>query len=485
MALTAEVTDWASARGISRPTLEAFGVAGGTKVISGHEDSVIAFPYRRGGDLVNVKYRALSTKDFWQKQDGEQRFFNLDAALEGAGDIAYVVEGEIDALSLHEAGLPIGQILSVPGGAPAQENEDPFNETRYRFVLDGLEEGLSRVRRFVIATDNDAPGRALRNDLVRLFGLGRCAFIEWPDGIKDANEFILARGADALPDFLRQAQQEFPLPNFRRLSAVPERPPMTLWRPGFPEWESKLQFGSRCLSVITGQPGHGKTTMALQLWHQIARDYGIQIAFASYETFANPEARRVIRQFYSGTQERNMTDDETAAADQWIDEHFFWADDDRFPTIHRLLSDFEALVVRHNVKALVIDPWNKLEASKPDRMPETEWIGRCLDEIRTFAVQMNVHIQILAHPAKVDSTVRHKPPQLSDIAGSKHWDNKVDHGLCVFRPKTFEEGVRQTEAQLIVLKTRFNQLGHPCRLNVDYDIGAERYVSTDYRQAHE
>ena len=50
-----------------------------------------------------------------------------------------------------------------------------------RHVLDG-------AQRIVLATDNDAPGRALAADLARRLGPERCWQVVWPIERKDANE---------------------------------------------------------------------------------------------------------------------------------------------------------------------------------------------------------------------------------------------------------------------------------------------------------
>jgi twinkle protein len=90
---------------------------------------------------------------------------------------------------------------------------------------------------------------------------------------------------------------------------------------------------------------------------------------------------------------------------------------------------------------------------------------------------------VVAHPAKGDFRSRDRRPELEDIAGSKHWDNIPDQGLSIYRPKVFEKGERKTEAQLFHLKARFEELGHECRLDLDYDLRSGRFRSTDFDQA--
>lgn len=63
------------------------------------------------------------------------------------------------------------------------------------------------------------------------------------------------------------------------------------------------------------------------------------------------------------------------------------------------------------------------------------------------AHDMNCHVQVIAHPSKMDSTRRGRVPELEEISGSKNWDNMVDQGFVVHRPRFFEDGVRQTETE--------------------------------------
>jgi twinkle protein len=81
----------------------------------------------------------------------------------------------------------------------------------------------------------------------------------------------------------------------------------------------------------------------------------------------------------------------------------------------------------------------------------------------------------------VDSARKEKAPTLDDISGSKNWDNMVDQGLVVHRPKFFDETGRKTEADFYCRKSRFEELGYPCRLKMDFDLNTGRYRSTDYR----
>jgi len=487
--LSANALAWAKDRGLSASTLERLGVVSGTASMppDGHKCEVIAFPYKSGAEVVNAKYRTLDGKAFRQREGGEQRFFNLDSVLNGEVEKIYIVEGEPDACALVEAGFDIATVLSVPNGAPAQSVESPDDADRYRYVREALQEGLGRFRQFVLLTDNDAPGQALRQDLVHLLGPARCLYVDWPAGVKDANDALVQWGPEDLRLFVQDGEKEWPVAGLYCLSEIPEPEPLTIWKPGFAEWENKLAFAPTKLSVCTGQPGHGKSTLMTEVWYRIARAYGITVCMASFETQAKPDHRRNIRSFMFGKLEKDLMDAEKAEADAWNDEHFRWlVHPEGRPSLRWILDTAEAAVVRSNARAIVLDPWNGIHHDIPDGMRETDYIGQALDNVMDFARDMRVHFQIIAHPAKSYSPEQRKfRPALEDIAGSKHWDNKPDQGLCVHRPVMFKDGERQTVAELHILKCRFPDLGYPCVLNLDYDLATGCYRSTDYAMRYE
>ena len=443
---------------------------------------VICLPYRRGAETVNIKFRAIADKKFKMRKGGELRFWNLDAVLAGDKKAAYIFEGEFDAMAAAEAGIDRSQILSVPNGAPQESSEEPAERDRYQFVTAALEEGLGAVERFIIATDSDGPGRALRQDLVNILGPARCWFIDWPHGTKDANELLIKGGPGELLDYLEGEPKEWPIDGLFKLSDMPEPPTLTTWETGFPEWEKKLRFAPGMLTVLTGHPGQGKTTIAAQIVFDICRRYGLKAALASFETNAKPHHRRNIRRFMFG--KWNLTNDECAIADRWNDEHLLWiSHPQRRPTFKWFMDLAEVAVIRHGVKIIVLDPWNKVESDRPADVRETDWIRDRLNEMLDFARNFGVLMLVLCHPSKGDQRTRDRRPELEDIAGSKHWDNIPDQGLSIYRPKVFDDGERKTEAQLFHLKTRFEELGYECRFDLKYDLSTGRFRSTDYEPA--
>jgi twinkle protein len=120
-----------------------------------------------------------------------------------------------------------------------------------------------------------------------------------------------------------------------------------------------------------------------------------------------------------------------------------------------------------------------LEASREPRESETDYIGRCLRELYNFAVDFDCHVQIIAHPAKSgDGYRRTDPPELEHIHGSKHWDNMVDQGFVVHRPRMFSDnGDRDFYTEVHHKKTRFDELGYPTKFGIEFQSDTGRFAT--------
>lgn len=468
-------------RGLTQRTLDKlgadFGMAFFPELDPPRQEYAIFFHY---GEF--WKARAVAEKTHVASKGFKVAFWNLDAVLKARPKTVYITEGELDAASLVEAGIPETSVLSVPNGAREKPADAPQELRGYSYVEDALRDGLAATKQFVWCGDMDDPGRALRADMVRLLGAARYRYVEWPEGCNDANATLLSEGADAVRDLVENGSLPWPVNGLYRLSGLPEPPAIITWSPGFPEWESKIKLAPTMLSVVTGHPNHGKTALFNQIWFNISQEYGVPICTASFETRPKPHIRRQLRALHSGKLELLMTDDEIAKADAWIEDHYHFAvHPDRRPSLEWLLDLAEVAVVRHGARVVQIDPWNRLEGQRREKERETDYIGRCLSGLYAFAQDMNCHVQIVAHPAKMDGHRRGDEPTLEDISDSKHWDNMPDQGFTVHRPSMFDKTERRTEAVLFQRKARYEELGYPCKLGLNYRLDIGRYVSTDYQ----
>jgi len=477
--LSAAATTFAASRSLSPQTLERLGVASGTVFFPelSRKSEGVFFKYADGW-----KARAVPEKAFIAGKGFKLSFWNLEAVLRASPSTVYITEGELDACALVEAGISQDQVLSVPNGAVEKPADEPDREARgYAYVLEALKAGLHKVKKFVWCGDMDGPGRSLRSDMAKILGVARFWFVDWPEGCKDANDVLKHEGRDFLREMVTDGSLQWPIDGLFKLSELPEPPALTLWNPGFPEWESKIRLAPRTMSVVTGHPGHGKTQLWTQIWFNIVRSYCIPIAVASFETRAKPHIQRYLRTLLTGKLEKNMDEMEKYKADKFIeDRYLFMVHPEGRPSLQWFMDMAEVAVVRHGVRIIQVDPWNRLEAARGKDQSETEYIGMCLRAMHGFAHDMNCHVQVLAHPAKMDGRRRGEAPGLEDISGSKNWENMVDQGFVVHRPELFDGATRKTGAVLLQKKARFEELGYPCALHLDFKPEIGKYVSADY-----
>src|SRR5690606_4129586 len=85
---------------------------------TGKEMNCIVFPYFKGGELVNTKFRDAK-KNFKLHSGAELIWWNYDALTRFEEVI--IVEGEMDALSVIQAGFD--NVISVPNGASTGKME--------------------------------------------------------------------------------------------------------------------------------------------------------------------------------------------------------------------------------------------------------------------------------------------------------------------------------------------------------------------------
>ncbi|XP_008445790.1 primase homolog protein isoform X2 [Cucumis melo] len=199
-----ELISYFSMRMISQETLERNVVM---QVVG--RQVAIAFTYRQNGQLVGCKYRTMD-KRFWQEKGTAKFLYGIDDINDA--DELIIVEGEMDKLSVEEAGFL--NCISVPGGAPSKVSTDTIppieKDSAYQYLW-GCKDYLDKVSRIILATDSDVPGQALAEELARRLGKHRCWRVDWPykDGFnrfKDANEVLVHLGPDALKNAIQDAK---------------------------------------------------------------------------------------------------------------------------------------------------------------------------------------------------------------------------------------------------------------------------------------
>jgi len=458
---------WFDGRGITQETLKEMKISEGEEYMPqiGDKVNTLQFNYFRGGRLVNVKYRD-KRKNFKMYKDAEKILYNVDGII--GQDVIYICEGEIDALTLIQAGY--NSAVSVPAGANAGNNNTSY--------LDSVTDLLEDVKEIVLCTDNDTAGIALRNQLAARLGAEICSKTEYPEGCKDINEVQTKYGTYKVQDVIEKRK---PMPVEGVFSAVDFKDELddiylNGLQPGFTigdHLDKHLTFEPGRLYVVTGIPGHGKSEYIDFVVERLNGLHGMKVGYFSPENHPISLHISKLIEKIAGTSfsKETMLEDEYSRARERVNDNFFFINPDDNYELDTIIDKAKYLVFRKGIKVLVIDPWNKIEHQISAGITETNYVSKMLDKVLTFARQRNIIVFLVAHPRKLNKLdKKYEVPTLYDISGSANFYNKTDFGFTVYRD--YENNLVSVHVQ----KVKFKHLGSEGVVGYKYERASGRFT---------
>jgi twinkle protein len=465
------------ARGFDAELLVRLGVHSSDKL----GGDCVVIPFIRNGVRVNRKFRTISgDKRFCQDAGAPKCFWNVDVIGDDtlADQPLVITEGEFDAMAAIQCGF--ARTVSVPDGAPPEAIGDNPNSAKYAFI-ENAPQALRDLREIILATDGDGAGNALMNDLALRLGKGRCKWVRYPVGCKDLNDALAKFGVRGVTETIARAQW-IAVDGVYRMS---ELPPLQANKPhstGIATFDQHYRMRLGDLCIVTGIPGHGKTTFVNEICCRAAELYGWHSTFASFEQMPQGDHRRALRTFFNKRRVISQTDEQIASADEWIDQNFAFIvpseDDD--VTLAWTLERCATAVIRYGSRIVVIDPWNEMDHVRPPDMSLTEYTGFAIKQFRKFARKYRVHLVVCAHPVKQRKTEDgvFAPPTLYDISDSAHWYNKADVGIVVHR-------VDEVRTIIRVAKSRYHDdIGVPGEISGTFNPEMARYTILEKPQSY-
>ncbi len=448
--ITSKVFKWFESRGISQKTLDDLMVTEGPEFMpqTGKSENTIHFNYIIGDELINVKYRD-GRKNFKLYKGAEKVFYNINSIV--GFDSCVITEGEMDVLALHEAGIT--NAISVPNGATLNSNNLDY--------LDNCIDYFEDKEKVILAVDNDEPGQALQQELIRRLGAEVCFLTTFED-CKDANEYLIKYGKDKLVNRIEGARP-VPLEKVTTLKDIEDEITDFVkngFKPGYqigiPNFDSIFSTYTGQFITVTGIPSSGKSDFVDQMVVGYNQRYEWKTAFASPENAPTYlHAHKLMRKVWQDMPTRNdIGTDKWNQVAEHVNDNFFFIDMERY-TLESVLRKGAELVKRKGIKCLVIDPFNKIRDVDCKTEDVNRYTMEYLTKIETFAKKYDVLVFIVAHPTKMyrDKDGNIEEPTMYNIKGGGEWYDASYHGILVHR--NYEEKTVKAK----ILKVKFQNLG--------------------------
>ena len=447
---TSKIVEWFNTRGISQKTLIDLSVSEGPEFMpqTGKTENTIQFNYIMGDQLINAKYRD-GRKNFKLYKGAEKVFYNINSII-GYKDCV-IVEGEMDVLALHEAGIK--NAISVPNGATLNSNNLEY--------LDNCIDYFEDKERVILAVDDDEPGQALQQELIRRLGAEVCFLSSFED-CKDANDYLMKYGKEALAERIAKSRP-VPLENVTTFKDIEDEITDFVkngfkrgYQIGIPNFDNIFSTYTGQFITVTGIPSSGKSDFVDQMVVGYNRNYQWKTAFASPENAPTYlHAHKLMRKVWEdmptkadiGTEKWNQVADH-------INDNFYFIDMERY-TLESVLRKGAELVKRKGIKCLVIDPFNKIRDVDCKTEDVNRYTMEYLTKIETFAKKYDVLVFIVAHPTKMykDKDGKIEEPTMYNIKGGGEWYDASYHGILVHR----DYEAKTVKAK--ILKVKFQNLG--------------------------
>lgn len=437
---TEEIYKYFESRKISRATVDAMNV--------GADDvGNIVFQFFWNGEDVYHKYRLPrkpredeKKKKEWQDSGTKAILFNMDNVVFDQPLI--ITEGQIDAMSLHEAGLT--NVVSVPCGC---DNNDWIT-----YCFDWLE----KFKTIILFGDNDAPGRKAVANWTQKLGDYRILVVKSYPAIpdtdpveycKDANEVLYRFGESALIEMVDTAEEIKTKGIIRVADVVPIDPTkIPRIRTNIPALDDALGgLAEGCVTVFTGKAGNGKSTLSgLILLNAIEQGYTC-MAYSG-ELSAGLFQEWILAQA-AGSEWLGLKFDKIRGRNipfidpevqkrilDWLgDRLLLYDNDEQFigtdtKQADLIISVFEQAARKYDAKLFLIDNMMTSVADSDD-----EWRAQAMfiNKIKKFAKKYMAHVMLVAHPRKTKAGAEITN---DDISGTANIMNLCDNAIVIKRP---------------------------------------------------
>lgn len=196
------------------------------------------------------------------------------------------------------------------------------------------------------------------------------------------------------------------------------------------------------ITLLTGYGNYGKSN--IMKWYLLMRMLIFDEKFAFFspedmaQDFYNDLIEMLLGQDCAKGAANGVGKDLYLAAAEWLDKRvFFVYPAELSPKPEYIKKRFLELIIKENVKGVVIDPFNQMDNDYSGSGGRDKYLEMFLGDFSRFCKQNMIYGVIVAHPRKPEGKAadgNYRCPDVYDVADGAMWNNKMDNILVYHRP---------------------------------------------------
>ncbi len=429
-----DAQDYIKGRGINRESIQRFKIG----TCQGDGIKWISIPHYQAGSLANIKFRSMPPTDkaFKRVKDCQSILFNVDV-LKNQKEV-FITEGELDAITLIQAGVE-----NVVSGTTGAGSFDP----------EWLDQ-LKHLEKIYLVYDPDEQGQKGARSLAKRLGYNRCFNIELPEG-QDVNDFFNnGHGVFDFGEFVQEAHR-FDLPGVisadtaiellqrQKAQGDDEAGLQTPW-----ENVNRLTKGFKPgdLIILSAPPKIGKTTWALN----ISTDLAFQmrpVLFYCLEMRPERLIQKVVQAQYR--KEYLSSEDLTRAHSDFQGLPLYLGHSFKKEKLESVLSLIREAIKRYDLRFVVFDNLHFLVRSISN---VNEELGQAVQGLKLLAEEMEIPIMAIAQPRKREAGGRDEIMRADDVKYSNAVHADCDQMIILHR-KRIASNAKEVDSNDFTAKT--------------------------------
>lgn len=443
-----------TSRGISQKVVDHFGVK--FETTSSGAPSAHLYPYTKDGEIVAYKKRSLPKSFSVMGNFKDVELFGQEQAR--GGKILVITEGEMDALAVAQAysDYKTGKIFPVVGLPSASSSA---------FIISQLE-FINSFEKVVIMTDNDEPGKKVRDFLCNAIDIGKAFVAKLPE--KDANETLMKHNGQAIISAVWDAKEWSPAGIIKgediwdqyKARKLVESVPYPSCLAGLNRKLKGIRQGE--ITLFTSGTGSGKSTVIKEIVLELLSSTKDKVGMISLEESVGDTAEKfismAIRKNLSWGAQASEAEERAGFDKVFGDERLVLLDHQGSVGDSSLIKKIERLA-QMGCKYLILDHITIAVSEGSEGLTGNAAVDKMMSDLLKICKRHNVWLGIISHlrkaPSGSASFEEGNMASIDEIKGSGSI-KQISFDIIAFsRNMTAETDIERNTIEFRVLKARF------------------------------